>query len=156
QHYGIAARLYGEALAAEPKLAEDRAKGHRYNAACAASLAAAGKGKDGNKLDDQDRAKLRGQALDWLRAELTAWAKILERDPSAAVALQDQLTHWQTDAALAGVRDDKELSRLPKDEQSAWQELWTDTEKLRKTARGGYTETACQGTLMGEKTEQVH
>jgi len=37
------ARLYAEALQADPKLAEDREAPHRYNAACAASLAASAK-----------------------------------------------------------------------------------------------------------------
>src|SRR5262249_4783851 len=40
------ARLYAEALAADPKLADDRGAQHRYNAACAAALAGCGRAKD--------------------------------------------------------------------------------------------------------------
>src|SRR5262249_19138064 len=43
KRYTAAARLYEKAFAAEPKLAEDLAAWHRYNAACDATLAAAGK-----------------------------------------------------------------------------------------------------------------
>ena len=44
--------------------------GHRYNAACAAALAASGQGKDDPPPDDAAKAKLRQQARDWLKAEL--------------------------------------------------------------------------------------
>ena len=60
-------RLHASLFAADPKLADDRKAGHRYNAACAAALAAAGKGIDAGKLDDKDCRRLRQQALDWLR-----------------------------------------------------------------------------------------
>jgi hypothetical protein len=44
------------------------AQQYRYNAACCAALAAGGQGKDADKLDDKERARLREQACDWLRA----------------------------------------------------------------------------------------
>jgi hypothetical protein len=39
--HGESARMYAEAFAEDAALAEDLAKGHRYNAACSAALAAA-------------------------------------------------------------------------------------------------------------------
>ena len=39
KHHAAAARFWAEALAADPKLGDDRQAGHRYNAACAAALA---------------------------------------------------------------------------------------------------------------------
>ena len=45
-HYATAARLYAEALAAAPRLAEDLRAGHRFNAARAAALAGCGHGDD--------------------------------------------------------------------------------------------------------------
>ena len=39
------------------------------------------RGKDEPTLDDAAKAKLRRQALDWLKAELTAWSKQLESGP---------------------------------------------------------------------------
>ena len=65
-------RLYGEAFAADPTLADNLEAEHRYSAACSAALAAAGKGADAAGLDDQERDRLRKQALDWLQAELAA------------------------------------------------------------------------------------
>ncbi len=41
--YAASARLYAEVLEADPKLAGDRQAQHRYNAACAAALAAGAK-----------------------------------------------------------------------------------------------------------------
>ena len=45
--HATAARLWAEALAADPKLGDDRQAQHRYNAACAAALAGcwAGQGR---------------------------------------------------------------------------------------------------------------
>ena len=78
KRHAAAARFWAEALAADPKLGDDRRTRHRYNAACDRRLAAAGQGKDDPPPDDTAKAKLRGQALDWLKAELTAWARLLD------------------------------------------------------------------------------
>ena len=59
KRYAAAARLWAEALEADPTLADDRRAQHRYNAACAAALAAAGQGEDDPKPDDAARAALR-------------------------------------------------------------------------------------------------
>src|SRR5262249_58581476 len=64
--------LYAAAFAADPRLADHLGPAHRYRAACSAVLAAAGQGQDAAQLDAVQRAHLRRQALDWLRAELTA------------------------------------------------------------------------------------
>ncbi len=78
KRFASAARFWAEALAADPKLGDDRRAGIRYNAACAAARAGTGQGTDDPKPDDAARAKLRGQALDWLKAERAAWAKVLD------------------------------------------------------------------------------
>jgi hypothetical protein len=67
-------RLYADAITAEPKLVDDPRAPHRYEAARAAALAAACKGEDAAKLGGEGRARLRGQALGWLRA-LAAWVE---------------------------------------------------------------------------------
>ncbi len=72
-----AARLFAEALAADPKLADDRQVQIRYNAACVASLAGCGKGNDDPAPDDGAKTVLRQQALDWLKAELATWTTLL-------------------------------------------------------------------------------
>src|SRR6185369_16899910 len=106
------------AFAAEPKLANNLQAGHRYKAACAASLAAAGKGEDAGTLDAKERARLRKQALDWLTADLTAWTRLFDKNqPQARPVIQQTLLHWQKDTDLAGVRDKAALEKLPPDER---------------------------------------
>src|SRR5204862_7263241 len=65
-----AARFYLSAFEAQPDLAANRDRSHRYHAACAAVLAGCGQGEDAVRLDEPERARLRQQALDWLRADL--------------------------------------------------------------------------------------
>src|SRR5690606_27211474 len=114
KRHEIATHLWDDALKHDPKLAADRKTQHRYNAACAAALAAAGTGEGDPKPDDATRAKLRGQALGWLRAELDTWSKALDtQDPKARAVVDRILRHWQRDPDLAGVRDQAGLDRLP-------------------------------------------
>jgi hypothetical protein len=120
------------------KLAEDREDQQRNGAACHAALAAAaGEGADAAKLDDMERSRLRKQARGWLRADLDAWAKVLEagkdRNPDR---VQKTLHHWQTDADLANVRRKAALAKLPEPEREAWAKLWVDVDGLiNKAAR---------------------
>src|SRR5205085_1807105 len=79
--HGAAARFYADAFAPQPKLAENPRLAHRYNAACSAALAGCGKGQDADSLNDRERARLRQQALNSLRAELMAWRQLLEKGP---------------------------------------------------------------------------
>ena len=75
---------------ANPSSATIAGTQHRYNAACAAALAAAGQGKAEPPPDDAAKARLRQQALDWLKAELATWTKLLESGPpQTARRLQD-------------------------------------------------------------------
>jgi tetratricopeptide (TPR) repeat protein len=132
RRYKSAARLYAEAFAAKPTLAEDPKSGHRYGAARAAALAAAGQGRDAPKPDNKERARLRRQALRWLRADLVLWGKQANQGtPEARVGVQQTLRHWQKDPDLAGVRDPA-LERLPEAERAEWKELWGEVEALRK------------------------
>ena len=130
-----AARFWAEALAAEPKLGDDRVAQHRYNAACAAELAGCGEGKDHPAPDDGAKAILRRQALDWLKAELSAWSKALESDaPQGRTVVRQTLDHWRQDRDLAGVREPAALYRLSKPERADWQKLWSEVEALRAKA----------------------
>jgi tetratricopeptide (TPR) repeat protein len=117
----------------DPKRADDLKAQHRYNAACAAALAAAGQGKDASKLDDGERTRWRKQALDWLTADLALWTKQAEKGtPQARATVQKTLRHWQTDADLAGVRDEAALARLPAEEQPSWRKLWVEVARLAR------------------------
>jgi tetratricopeptide (TPR) repeat protein len=134
--YGAAMHFYEEAFTAAPELADNLAAAHRYNAACAAALAGCGRGKDANKLDDKERARLRQKALDWLRADLAAQRGHLEKDAAkAAPGLCQQLQHWLTDPDFAGVRGSGVLEKLPAPERQPWQQLWDDAAALLERAR---------------------
>jgi serine/threonine-protein kinase len=124
-----AARLYADAFTAEPTLANNLLAAHRYNAARFAALAAASQGEDAQKLDDPERARLRQQALHWLRADLAAWTKAADRTP-----MPGTLKHWQQDPDLAGVRDQEALAKLPHAEREAWCQLWSDVADLLQKA----------------------
>src|SRR5262249_53775108 len=134
-HYAVAARLWAEALDADPKVAESRQPPHRYNAACAAALVADGQGMDGPAPDDATRLKLRQQALAWLRSELAIWTTLVEWGPPQARAFVAQtLEHWRKDTDLAGVRDPEALVKLPEEERGEWRALWEQVEALRRRA----------------------
>jgi tetratricopeptide (TPR) repeat protein len=136
KQFAAATRLFAEELESNPKLGDDRRTGYRYDAACAASLAAAGLGKGEPPLDEAAKAKLRRQALDWLKAERTVWARILESGPpQARPFIVQTLSHWQTDSDLAGIRDAQALAKLPADEQKACTQLWIDVAALLKKAK---------------------
>jgi predicted nucleic acid-binding protein len=127
RRHAAAARLYADAFTADPKLPDDMKAEHRYDAACFAALAAAGQRTDGDKLDNQERRRLRQQALAWLRADLEQWSKRLEGGkPEDRQIVRAKLEHWQRDTDLAGVRGPQALKKLPAQEQEAWRKLWDD------------------------------
>jgi tetratricopeptide (TPR) repeat protein len=129
RRYVAAARLAGEAFGADEKLANDRAAGHRYRAATAAALAGLGQGRDAGKLTKEERAALRRQALDWLKADLAAWRSHKDGSQRARA-----LRSWRADRALAGVRDEEGLAKLPPAERAARAGLWAEVDKLLKPA----------------------
>ena len=133
--YSAATRLWSAALAADPKLAEDRKVQPRYDAACSAALAGCGKGKDAPAPDEAARAALRKQALDWLKAELTAWTRLLESEPpQARPFIAQTLEHWKEDTDLAGIRNEEAVAKLPAEQQKAWRTLWAEVDSLLKRA----------------------
>jgi tetratricopeptide (TPR) repeat protein len=125
KRYAAAARFYSDAFAAGAAQSSQRA----YSAACAAALAAAGQGEDAGTLDDKEKSRLRRQALGWLKDALKIQSNHLE-DPERCKKILQTLQHWQKDADLTGVRDPKELTKLPEAERAAWKQFWNDVEKL--------------------------
>jgi tetratricopeptide (TPR) repeat protein len=133
--YHSATRLCAATFATDPKLADDLGAAHRYNAACYAALAAAGQGEDAAQLDDKEKARLRQQALDWLRADLALRTKQMRNWwPGEAAQARTALVHWQKDSDLAGLRDAAALAKLPAEERAACEKLWADVAALLKQA----------------------
>ena len=128
----------------------------RYNATCAAVLAAAGKGIGADQLDVREKNGLRQQALQWLQADLAARTRFLQKNPLLALRIIDDLQHWQKDPDLAKVRDDKEVAKLAEEERAAWQKFWTQVGTLYKQARAAFSETEHRGQLSDKAREQSY
>jgi serine/threonine-protein kinase len=136
KRYAAGARLYAAAFAADPASAEDLRTQDRYNAACCAALAGSRRGEGADALTDPECAHWRGQAADWLRADLARWTKAVAGGRAADVAAARQtLAYWQRDSDLAGVRDAADLARLPEGERDACRKLWAEVaDLLQRTA----------------------
>jgi tetratricopeptide (TPR) repeat protein len=133
--YGACVRLYDDALSAQPGLTEDRQRQHRYNAACAAALAAAGQGVEKPAPEDRARTNLRRQAIAWLNVELDAWTKILECGKAKDFNVAFHLNHWTEDSDLASIRDPESLAKLPECERELLRKLWARVDALLAKAR---------------------
>jgi serine/threonine-protein kinase len=140
--YASAARLYAEAFAADPRLADeltaecasraapekqsgDRVEAlnseARFLAARCAALAGCGLGDDAAKLGDAERQDFRKQARGWMRADLAAWRKMLDGDaPAARNLAREMLTLWQADPDLAQLGDSNALTNLSTEEREEW------------------------------------
>ena len=129
--YGSAVRLFAEAFANDPRLADDRATQSRYRAARAAVLASSGWSEDNPRPLDSIKPELRRQALSWLRAELASWESLIA-DGSEQTRRQvaTGLREWKMESALYTIREDKELNQLPEEEGQAFRQLWADVDRL--------------------------
>jgi hypothetical protein len=137
QRYAAAARWYAEVFTAHPQLLAGPPTDHRYRAACAAVHAGCGQGRDADNFDEQSRAGLRRQALDWLRADLTARRRLLGQEPGKAdPTVAHDLQGWLWDTQFARVRGPDHLGWLPEAEQQAWQKLWADVADTLARAQG--------------------
>jgi serine/threonine protein kinase/Flp pilus assembly protein TadD len=149
-----AARFYGEAFAADPKLGEDLSASYRYDAACAAALGGCGQGKDAGHLEGKERERLRRQALAWLQADLAAFQQQMARESTKAGSMvQKSMRHWQQDEDFAGVRGDAS-AKLPEAERKEWQKLWQDVEALGRRAAG--SEKSAPSKLLLKTQERLN
>jgi len=136
--YGASARFWAEAFQSDRTLAGDAKARNRYNAACAAMLASSGQVKVEPPLDPAALATLRRQALDWLKAELEAWAAGVKGNDSQARAEAVRMLKWsQSDTDLTSVRNPDALARLPEPDCKDWQTFWADVEALLKRSEKG-------------------
>jgi serine/threonine-protein kinase len=139
QLHGTSARFYAEAFAEQPDLANR----YRYKAAYSAARAGCGQGReletDGQTapahLDENERARLRQQALEWLRVDVMAGAMLLANaKPEDRARFRQGLQLYQTVPDLACVRDAAELAKLPAAEREAWQKFWADLAEVIQRA----------------------
>jgi tetratricopeptide (TPR) repeat protein len=95
-------------------------QGYRFSAALTAIEAA-------GEADGDEPARLRRQALAWLRAEVLDRAGA-EKTLADRAPLRRELLRWQNHAGLAGVRDRAALANLPAGERRQWQQFWADAD----------------------------
>jgi tetratricopeptide (TPR) repeat protein len=129
RRYGLGVRLYSEAFAADPALADPLKYPYRYWAACDAVRAATGKDKERPKVETAEWSRLTGLALKWLRADL-AHLTSQAKDPKRRQQVRDQLTNWKNESDLAPVRDPAPLAAMPPADRKAWQALWREVDAL--------------------------
>jgi serine/threonine-protein kinase len=131
-----AARLYTDAFAVDPTLAENVTTECRYRAARCAALAGCGLGADGSRLDEAERTRWRRQAREWLEADLAAWTQKVDRGGAADRALvRRALASWRADPDLAAVRELTALERLPADERGKWLAMWNEVDAVTHRAQ---------------------
>ena len=141
--HAAAARLYADAFAADPKLADDMNSRIRFGAACSASLAGSATITGTTDPGEAERRRWRKQALDWLRADLDSLARhALGTEPSNRELVKRILMNWQIEPALAMLRDPAALEKLSPSERQECQSFWRDLNTLlertkARTARSG-------------------
>ncbi len=115
----------------------DLQAGRRYSAAWSAAMAGCGSGADGASISEEERARWREQARDWLRGDLAAWSGRLTSGAAKDSSLVVQnLTAWRTDPELAGLREPAALEALSAEEREDCIALWDEVEVILKRARG--------------------
>lgn len=110
----------------------------RYDAACAAALAAGGHGEEGAELELTQRCRWARQSVDWLRANLNDYSNLIETQQVRDIAaMARSLRQWQTDPKLAAIREPEFGCMLPNEEQQMLRSFWEAVESLRKRAEHG-------------------
>jgi serine/threonine-protein kinase len=134
--FSTAARLYADAFAADPALAEDLTVESRYRAARCAALAGCGHSREAPDLGETERTRWRKQAREWLQADLAAWAQELDRGAAAdRLRARRRLQQWQADPDLAGLRDPEALDKLLPAEREECRALWGNVHGQLERAR---------------------
>jgi hypothetical protein len=79
-------------------------------------------------LGDSENSGLRLQALEWLRADLALYCKLVDSGTAHQRSLvRERLEHWQHDTVFTEVRGNR-LARLPGVERQQWEQFWVDVE----------------------------
>lgn len=126
-----ALRMCEDILSARPAegdgaLSEAEIADVRYIAASSAAQASVAPG-----IGAQQAAAYRRQALGWLRVCLGGMTRRIQQAKGAErqQAMAD-LRCWLVDSSLAGVRTPEALGKLPSDERTAWNALWSSCRLL--------------------------
>jgi tetratricopeptide (TPR) repeat protein len=103
--------------------------GTRSMAVWAAILAGTRQGNGPFRMDDEDRAIAREDALRWLRQDLRD-IKAQSHGTRHVMSTRLRLNFWKLHPDFAPVRDEEHLTKLPPKEQEDWRKLWRDVDAL--------------------------
>ncbi len=129
------ARRFRALFESNPALVADPRDSNRFHGACAAVAAGTAAAAD-PPLTEAERAAWRQTARAWLAADLSGMADNVDLASDEYLAwTRRTLAQWLVDGALAGIRDDAALARIPADEVQACRALWRDVQAVRERAR---------------------
>jgi tetratricopeptide (TPR) repeat protein len=124
-----AAKLSDEILRIDPNFTPTQVSSLFVRAAELAARAGTGPTEDDPPLDAAMRSGLRCQALDWMRAELDNWSRLMALNkPETFQRAAANFRNWMANPYLAGIRDPKALEALPEPERDAWRTFWKNVE----------------------------
>src|SRR5262249_4653972 len=79
------------------------------------------------QLDANERARLRQQALDWLRAHIKAYRQVLGKSVGkAGPIIAQRMQHWLPDDDFARGRRAEAPAQLPEAGRPGWRQLGAD------------------------------
>jgi serine/threonine-protein kinase len=132
--YSDSARLWLEAFAAKPALAELAGSENRYQAARAAALASCSPG-NGELPPAADGRRWHDQAFAWMKEELNTVARLVDSGtPRERSEIPKRLGRWQVDPALAAIRDESALKALNESDRRALRDFWSSALALLEKA----------------------
>ncbi|HLW68087.1 MAG TPA: tetratricopeptide repeat protein, partial [Gemmataceae bacterium] len=120
-------QFFQRAFEVAPGLCDNPNVNYRYLAAAAAFACGTSVGADVASLSMEEKEKLRGQALEWMKTEFTSLQKRYQagkRDEVRAL-----LENWFHDTSW------RAIPQLPAAECTPWQKLWSDANNLLNQAR---------------------
>jgi tetratricopeptide (TPR) repeat protein len=124
KRYAAAVRLFDKAFTADP--GGRTLDGNGYFAAIAAAHAALGDGID-SPMDLAERARLRGMALTWLRAEVARMTRLTNgKVESFRKDAVRTLKQWLKGTEYAAFRPGPARTDMPAEEQAEWDKVWSE------------------------------
>jgi tetratricopeptide (TPR) repeat protein len=125
RRYDDAVRLFDDAFAAQPALADDVLSDARLEAACAAARAAE------QTRDVPERVRLLNKAIAWLHADLAVWSGVLDRGKeSERQLLLKSVYPWRWEPRLASIREREAILGWLPEQQAQCRALWRDVNAL--------------------------
>jgi len=154
KRYSDAVRLFDEAFAAQPALANDLDSDTLFEAACAAARAA----EQAKAMPE--RLRLLNQATAWLRANLVVWSIVLDRGKeSDRQLLLKSIYEWRSEPRFTSIREQEAILGWPPEQQAQCRALWRDVNLLvmRAEAAAPSADVAAQkdSDPLGQAQERV-